>query len=121
MAASTHLLAGMALGLGASASWALANVAVQRAGRAVGTVRALRADAAAISEIPGSPSVAASPVARPRSPRWLLAAAGAAVGFGVLVPVMGRLVPVLGSVRIVGAVYLADMALGLPVALAYRV
>ena len=35
------MLAGMLLGLGASASWALANVAVQRAGRAVGALRAL--------------------------------------------------------------------------------
>jgi len=35
------MLAGMLLGLGASASWALANVVVQRAGRAVGALPAL--------------------------------------------------------------------------------
>jgi drug/metabolite transporter (DMT)-like permease len=35
------MLAGVLLGLGASACWALANVAVQRAGRAVGPYRAL--------------------------------------------------------------------------------
>jgi drug/metabolite transporter (DMT)-like permease len=35
------MLAGMLLGLAASASWALANVVVQRAGRSVGAVRAL--------------------------------------------------------------------------------
>ena len=35
------MLAGMLLGLGASACWALANVVVQRAGRAVGALRGL--------------------------------------------------------------------------------
>ena len=35
------MIAGILLGLGASACWALANVAVARAGRAVGSVRAL--------------------------------------------------------------------------------
>ncbi len=35
------MLAGLLLGLGASASWALANVAVQRAARAVGALRGL--------------------------------------------------------------------------------
>ena len=34
------MLAGMLLGLGASASWALANVVVQRAGRAIGALPA---------------------------------------------------------------------------------
>ena len=35
------MLAGMLLGLAASASWALANVVVQRAGRAVGALPGL--------------------------------------------------------------------------------
>ena len=35
------MLAGMLLGLGASASWALANVVVQRAGRAQGALPGL--------------------------------------------------------------------------------
>jgi len=35
------MIAGVLLGLGASACWALANVAVQRAGHAVGPYRAL--------------------------------------------------------------------------------
>src|SRR6202142_553515 len=35
------MLVGMLLGLGASASWALANVVVQRAGKAVGALRGL--------------------------------------------------------------------------------
>jgi len=39
------MVAGMLLGLAASASWALANVVVQRAGRAVGALRALLAGA----------------------------------------------------------------------------
>jgi len=38
---STSLTAGMLLGLGASTSWALANVVVQRAGRAVGALQGL--------------------------------------------------------------------------------
>jgi drug/metabolite transporter (DMT)-like permease len=212
---TTHVIAGMALGFGASVSWALANVAVQRAGRAVGSVRALlwaqvagavmvavaaplfdgpighmaAADwgwlafagvgalaaylcmfyafqhgrltvavpimsswsvlSAALSvllfgerlgarQLAGAATVIAGAIVVSRhaqsdagpdakggtpagAPRWLLAAAGAAAGFGVLVPVMGRLVPVLGSVRVVGAVYLVDLALGLPIALAYRV
>lgn len=208
----------MALGFGASASWALANVAVQRAGRAVGTVRALLwaqiagtliaalaaplfdgpignigaaewgwlavAGTAALAaylamfyafqhgrltvavpmisswavlsaalsvavfgerltgrQLVGAATVIAGAVIIARhsqadggatppsggggaraalSRRWLLAALVAATGFGVLVPAMGRLVPTFGSVRTVGAVYLADMALGLPIAVAWR-
>jgi drug/metabolite transporter (DMT)-like permease len=51
----------------------------------------------------------------PRS-RWLLAAAGTAVGFGLLIPMLGRLAPVAGSVGTVGVVYAVDILLGLPLA-----
>jgi drug/metabolite transporter (DMT)-like permease len=57
----------------------------------------------------------------PPAPRWLLASAGAALGFGVLIPAMGRLSPVFGSVGAVGVVYLADLLLGLPLALLFGV
>jgi len=56
-----------------------------------------------------------------RTPRWLLASLGAAVGFGVVIPAIARLVPVFGDIGSVGVVYLADIALGLPVALLLRI
>jgi len=55
-----------------------------------------------------------------RKPRWLLAAIGGAIGFGVLIPLMDRLVPAFGSIGAVGAVYVADLVLALPLALAFR-
>jgi drug/metabolite transporter (DMT)-like permease len=55
------------------------------------------------------------------TPRWLIASLGAAVGFGVLIPVIARLVPAFGSVGSVAVVYLADIALGLPLALFFRI
>ena len=54
-------------------------------------------------------------------PRWLLASVGAAIGFGVLVPVIARLVPAFGSVGAIGVVYLADIVLGLPIVLLLRI
>jgi drug/metabolite transporter (DMT)-like permease len=51
----------------------------------------------------------------------LLASVGAAIGFGVLIPVIARLVPAFGSVGAIGVVYLADIALGLPIALLLRI
>ncbi|HWA10254.1 MAG TPA: EamA family transporter, partial [Opitutaceae bacterium] len=53
--------------------------------------------------------------------RWLPAAVAAAVGFGVLIPAMRRLSPVFGPVGTIAVVYAADLALGLPLALAFRV
>jgi drug/metabolite transporter (DMT)-like permease len=53
--------------------------------------------------------------------RWLLASVGAAVGFGVTIPALGRLVPSTGSFGAVGLVYVGDIVLGLPLALAWRV
>jgi drug/metabolite transporter (DMT)-like permease len=201
------MFAGVLLGLGASACWALANVAVARAGKRVGSIRALLwaqlsgaamaavgallldqrsapvsgavagwlavAGAAALlgyvclfyafehgrltiavpimsswavisaalsivvfgeqlgrAQLAGGAAVVAGALVVSRyaqgevsrggdgpAPRWLLASFGAALGFGVLIPVMARLVPAFGSVGAVAVVYLADIVLGLPVAL----
>ena len=58
---------------------------------------------------------------RAPTPRWVLAAIGAAVGFGVLIPAVGRMAPVFGAVGVVGVVYAADLVLGLPLALKFRI
>ena len=55
------------------------------------------------------------------SKKWLPAAVGAAVGFGVLIPAMRRLSPVFGPAGTIGVVYAADLALALPLALAFRI
>jgi drug/metabolite transporter (DMT)-like permease len=204
------MLAGMLLGLGASASWALANVVVQRAGRAQGALPGLfwmqvvgivlafvvaeesgarppaltAADGVWIAiggvsgllgyacifyafehgrltlavpimsswavlssalslivfhekltagQLLGSATVIAGAVVVGRnaqtagasgggsSKRWLLASIGAAVGFGVVVPAMRRLSPLFGPVGTIGVVYLADMALAVPLLLGFRV
>jgi drug/metabolite transporter (DMT)-like permease len=205
------LIAGVLLGLGASACWALANVAVARAARAIGSIRALLwsqvagaimaapatlaldahqwalapsvagwiavAGAASLlayicmfyafehgkltvavpimsswavlsaalsillfderlrgAQLVGAAAVVAGALLVARyaqaesvrgagggGPRWLLASAGAAVGFGVVIPAIARLVPVFGSAGAVGVVYAADVAFGLPIALALRV
>jgi drug/metabolite transporter (DMT)-like permease len=204
------MVAGMLLGVAASASWALANVAVQRAGRAVGALRAffwaqgvgiaLAAVGAALSDhrtealspavagwiavagvsallaygclfyafehgrltlavpimsswavlasalslllfherlVPaqalGAAAVIAGAIVVARHaqradsapsgarPRWLLASVGAAVGFGVLLPVMRRLSPACGAVGIVGVVYASDLALALPLAFRFGI
>ena len=206
------MLAGMLLGLSASASWALANVVVQRAGRAVGALQALFwaqligiglafvgaallgdrppplslgdgvwiavagasgllgyvclfyafehgrltlavpimsswavlssalglvifRERLTVSQLLGSTVVIAGAVVVARhaqsverasssdgtSTRWLPAAVGAAVGFGVLIPAMRRLAPVFGPAGTIGVVYAADLALALPLALAFRI
>ena len=204
------MLAGMLLGLGASASWALANVVVQRAGRAIGALPGLfwtqvvgivlsfgvaaalgarppaltAADGAWIAvggvagllgyysifyafehgrltlavpilsswavlssalsliifhekltanQLLGSATVIAGAVVVGRNAQvagaagggsskpWLLASIGGAVGFGILVPTMRRLSPLFGPVGTIGVVYLADLALALPLLLGLRV
>ena len=204
------MLAGMLLGLGASASWALANVVVQRAGRAIGAQPGLfwmqvagvvlalsvavalgarppaltAGDGAWIAiagvfgllgyacifyafehgrltlavpimsswavlssalslivfheqltagQLLGSATVIAGAVVVARNAQtagasgggsskpWLLASVGAAVGFGVVVPAMRRLSPLFGPVGTIGVVYLADLALALPLLLGFRV
>jgi drug/metabolite transporter (DMT)-like permease len=205
------MLAGMLMGLGASACWALANVAIARAARRIGSFRALlwaqlcgavmaalaslaldehrwsqwssltgwigiagvsslvayvclfyafehgkltvavpimsswAVIAAALSlllfderlggvQLAGGAAIVVGALvvsryaqaARARAvdspaPRWLIASMATAVGFGVLIPAIARLVPVFGNIGSVGVVYLADIALGLPLALAFRI
>jgi uncharacterized membrane protein len=55
------------------------------------------------------------------SPRWLLAAFGAALGFGFMIPLIGLLTPVTGRLGVIPVAYGADIALGLPLALRFRV
>jgi drug/metabolite transporter (DMT)-like permease len=205
------MLAGILMGLGASACWALANVAIARAGRSIGSLRAMlwslvagtgmaalasaaldthhwvllsslggwmaaagvaslvgygcmfyafeygrltvavpimsswAVISAALSiaafgeqlgrtQLAGGAGVVAGALVVSRyaqtgsargadgaTPRWLLASIGAAIGFGVLMPLMGRLVAAFGSIGAVGAVYVASLVIGLPVALVFRV
>jgi drug/metabolite transporter (DMT)-like permease len=56
-----------------------------------------------------------------RAPRWLLASFGAALGFGLLIPLIGLLTPVTGRLGVIPVVYGADIALGLPLAWHFRV
>jgi drug/metabolite transporter (DMT)-like permease len=49
-------------------------------------------------------------------PRWLLASFGAALGFGLLIPLIGLLTPVTGRLGVIPVAYGADIALGLPLA-----
>jgi O-acetylserine/cysteine efflux transporter len=56
-----------------------------------------------------------------RAPRWLLASLGAAVGFGLLIPAIGLLSPVTGKLGVIPVTYAADILLGLPLALRFRV
>lgn len=67
----------------------------------------------------GTPSVAPQPAGTPR-PRWLLASVGTAIGFGVLIPAMERMAPATGRLGSVCVVYAADIVLGLPLALLFR-
>ncbi len=54
-------------------------------------------------------------------PRWVWASLATAVGFGLLMPFIGRIAPTTGSVSSVAAVFGADLALGLPLAAWFRV
>jgi drug/metabolite transporter (DMT)-like permease len=56
-----------------------------------------------------------------RAPRWLLASFGAALGFGLLIPLIGLLTPVTGRLGVIPVAYGADIALGLPLAWHFRV
>jgi drug/metabolite transporter (DMT)-like permease len=72
--------------------------------------------------MPAAPtSVSASMAGGARTPRWLLASAGAAVGFGLLIPAIGRLAPTLGALGAIAVVYAMDVVLGLPLAWRYRI
>ncbi|HET6281569.1 MAG TPA: DMT family transporter [Polyangia bacterium] len=54
-------------------------------------------------------------------PRWLLASVGAAIGFGVLIPAIGQIASATGRLGSVCVVYVTEIALGLPLALMFRV
>lgn len=56
-----------------------------------------------------------------RSRAALLTAAGAACGFGLLVPTIDRLAPVFGRLGTIPVVFAADLILGVPLALAARI
>ena len=51
----------------------------------------------------------------------MLAAVGAAVGFGVLIPAIDRLAPVAGRLGAIPIVFFLDLVLGIPLALGVRV
>lgn len=57
---------------------------------------------------------------RTRERRTLLAAAGAALGFGVMIPAIERVGPVAGRLGAIPIVFLLSLVLGLPVALVAR-
>jgi drug/metabolite transporter (DMT)-like permease len=77
------------------------------------------AGAVVVSRFAQSTTAAAAPEGG--TPRWLLASFGAAVGFGVLIPIIGLLTPVTGRLGVIPVAYGADIALGLPLAWRYRV
>jgi drug/metabolite transporter (DMT)-like permease len=80
------------------------------------------AGAVVVSRFARSTTDASSSGARAaRAPRWLLASFGAALGFGLLIPVIGLLAPVTGRLGVIPVVYGADLALGLPLALRFGV
>jgi drug/metabolite transporter (DMT)-like permease len=63
----------------------------------------------------------ATPDSARRERGALLAAVGAAVGFGVLIPAIDRLAPVAGRLGAIPIVFLLDLVLGIPLALGARV
>ena len=67
----------------------------------------------------GNAGVAGAPLAK--RPRWVLASVGTAVGFGVVIPAMQKMAPATGRLGSVCVVYAADILLGLPLALLFRV
>ena len=87
---------------------------------ALGGAACVIAGALVVSRYSQQRAASASPGGAGR-PRWLLAAAGAAVGFGLLIPSIGRLAPALGPLGAVAVTFVADLALGLPLALWFRV
>jgi drug/metabolite transporter (DMT)-like permease len=73
---------------------------------------ARQSDAGAAAATAGDPRAAV--------PRWVWASMGAALGFGVLIPSVVRIVPVVGRMGSVAAVFGADILLGVPLAAAFR-
>jgi drug/metabolite transporter (DMT)-like permease len=56
-----------------------------------------------------------------RTPLWLLASLGGAVGFGVLIPAMAQIAPATGKLGSICVVYGADILLGLPFVALWRI
>jgi drug/metabolite transporter (DMT)-like permease len=77
------------------------------------------AGAVVVSRFAQSTTAASAPGGA--SPRWLLASFGAALGFGLLIPIIGLLTPVTGRLGVIPVAYGADIALGLPLAWRFRV
>jgi drug/metabolite transporter (DMT)-like permease len=115
-------------------SWAVISAAISvaifgerlRGGQLVGAALVV-VGAVLVSRYAGSASTvssgtagAAPPSSGTRRPRWLLASVGTAIGFGVLIPAMERMAPATGRLGSVCVVYAADIALGLPLALLFR-
>ena len=73
------------------------------------------------AEDPAAGAPAAGAPAAGARPRWVLAALAAALGFGVLIPAIGRLAPATGRLGAICAVFAADILLGLPLAAFFRV
>jgi drug/metabolite transporter (DMT)-like permease len=75
------------------------------------------------AERAGAPALAGSPAlaGAPPRPRWVLASMGAAFGFGLLIPAIGRISAATGAIGSIAAVFGADILLGLPLAAALRV
>jgi drug/metabolite transporter (DMT)-like permease len=70
--------------------------------------------AVVVSRFAGSTLAVATPEGG--APRWLLASFGTAVGFGLMIPLIGLLAPVTGRLGVIPVAYGADIALGLPLA-----
>ncbi|HEY2900173.1 MAG TPA: DMT family transporter [Polyangia bacterium] len=92
----------------------------QIAGAALVVLGVLLVSRHAPGETPGEDAAVQSSTGR-RRPRWVLASVGTAIGFGVLIPAMEVLAPATGRLGVVCVVYAADIALGLPLALFFRV
>jgi drug/metabolite transporter (DMT)-like permease len=82
---------------------------------------AVVAGAVVVSRFARSTTAGGPPGTSARAPRWLLASFGAALGFGLLIPLIGLLTPVTGRLGVIPVVYAADIALGLPLAWRFRV
>ena len=81
---------------------------------------AVVAGAVVVSRYAHSDPKAGGPHATGGTRGWLTASLGAALGFGVLIPVMTRLTPAFGALGAIAVAYLADVVVGLPFALAWR-
>jgi len=82
---------------------------------------AVVAGAVVVSRYAHSEPQAGGPAATGGNRGWLTASLGAALGFGVLIPVMTRLTPAFGALGAIAVAYLADVVVGLPFALGWRV